>query len=172
MCRANNSWAVPTLSSVKDCIRDMCTPKSRWMPLHSMHTIIPKFVDNHVASASEARLSFNATKRRDEKCRVKFRQAEISATTNPVGRTATEGSRCAMNNVNTQRKRSSFVRRNRVSVVRISDDKEQQIRYGWICQTQIVRFAWIWERNDLDPRAKYNGHTWHASRRKADAFRH
>lgn len=53
MCRASNSWAVPTLSSVKDCIRDMCTPKSRWMPLHSMHTIMPKFVDSHVASEKE-----------------------------------------------------------------------------------------------------------------------
>lgn len=53
MCRASNSWAVPTLSNVKDCIRDMCTPKSRWMPLHSMHTIIPKFVDSHVASEKE-----------------------------------------------------------------------------------------------------------------------
>lgn len=53
MCRASNSWAVPTLSNVKDCIRDMCTPKSRWMPLHSMHTIMPKFVDSHVASEKE-----------------------------------------------------------------------------------------------------------------------
>jgi len=59
MCRASNSWAVPTLSNVRDCIRDICTPKSRWMPLHSMHTIMPKFVDSHVASEKETQLSFD-----------------------------------------------------------------------------------------------------------------
>lgn len=56
MCRARSNWAVPTLSNVKDCILDMCTPKSRWIPLHSMHTIMPKFVESHVASMERRRI--------------------------------------------------------------------------------------------------------------------
>lgn len=82
MCRASNNWAVPTLSNVKDCIRDMCTPKSRWMPLHSMHTIMPKFVDSHVASEKETIVirQQNASARTGALAKLPLCYAETSAT--------------------------------------------------------------------------------------------
>lgn len=57
ICRARSNWAVPTLSNVKDCILDIWTPRSRWIPLHSMHTIMPKFVESHVASIEQRRIN-------------------------------------------------------------------------------------------------------------------
>lgn len=88
MCRASSSWAVPTLSSVRDCIRDMCTPKSRWMPLHSMHTIMPKFVDSHVASEKETQLLFDNAPA-GSRARVKLRFVWLchAVTTMPGQRT-------------------------------------------------------------------------------------
>lgn len=59
MWRANKSWEVPTLSSVKDWMRDIWTPKSLWIPEHSMQMMIPKFVDNQVASKIICRINCN-----------------------------------------------------------------------------------------------------------------
>lgn len=50
MYLANKSCDVPILSKVRLWILEMWTPKSRWIPEHSIQTIIPKLVDNHVAS--------------------------------------------------------------------------------------------------------------------------
>ena len=53
ICLANNNCDVPKLSRVRDCIRDMWTPISLWIPEHSIHTIIPKLVESHVASGTK-----------------------------------------------------------------------------------------------------------------------
>lgn len=58
MYLANNNWDVPILSSVRDCILEICTPKSLCMPLHSIQTIIPKFVDSQVASKNKRKIQF------------------------------------------------------------------------------------------------------------------
>lgn len=44
------SSEVPSLSSSMDCMREMWTPISRWMPEHSMQVRIPRLVDNHFGS--------------------------------------------------------------------------------------------------------------------------
>ena len=38
------------LLTTSDWMRETWTPISRWTPEHSMHTMTPKLVDNHVAS--------------------------------------------------------------------------------------------------------------------------
>lgn len=48
--RASNRYEVPILSSVNDCIREMCTPRSLWIPEHSMQTTTPKLTLSHVVS--------------------------------------------------------------------------------------------------------------------------
>ena len=53
MILATRSWDVPMLSKVRDCILEMWTPISRWIPEHSMQMITPKLVDNQVASVAE-----------------------------------------------------------------------------------------------------------------------
>lgn len=53
MCRASNNCEVPMLSKVSDCILEMCTPRSRCMPEHSMQMIMPKLVDSQVASVAK-----------------------------------------------------------------------------------------------------------------------
>ena len=50
MSLETRSCEVPMLSSVRDWILDTWTPISRWMPEHSMQTMMPRLVDNHVAS--------------------------------------------------------------------------------------------------------------------------
>ena len=50
MSLETRSWEVPMLSSVSDWIFDTWTPISRWMPEHSMHTMMPKLVESQVAS--------------------------------------------------------------------------------------------------------------------------
>ena len=41
---------MPSLSSSMDRILEMCTPISRWIPEHSIHSKTPRFVANHVGS--------------------------------------------------------------------------------------------------------------------------
>jgi len=48
-CLTNKS-EVPRSSSVSDCMRETCTPISRWIPLHSIQSKTPRFVDNQVGS--------------------------------------------------------------------------------------------------------------------------
>lgn len=41
------------LSKVKDWILEIWTPRSLWIPEHSIHIKIPKFVDSHVGSETK-----------------------------------------------------------------------------------------------------------------------
>lgn len=80
MCRASNNCEVPMLSKVSDCILEMCTPRSRWMPEHSMQMIMPKLVDSQVASVAEKNWSMSKS------ARCKFRAHHFASCSRSIDR--------------------------------------------------------------------------------------
>ena len=70
MTRETRSCEVPMLSRVSDWILETCTPISRWIPEHSMHTITPKLVESHVASENTMGVGWTSRKRARTKTRA------------------------------------------------------------------------------------------------------
>ena len=46
---------VPNLSKVNDLILEICTPISLWIPEHSIHTKMPRLVENQVGSVEQTK---------------------------------------------------------------------------------------------------------------------
>lgn len=54
------SWVKEVVSRVRERILVMCVPRLRWMPLHSMQTIMPRLMLTHSTRESELQSAHQA----------------------------------------------------------------------------------------------------------------